>query len=283
MKKIVALALCLALALALCTVAFADAPASLKAKHVYVYYPSTDTIGVDVDGNHTAEFHAATAATSSEKGNIDYYSDGDYKYVVTTEDKAGFVLYTGGDYVYLKTAKAVEYTYTSTKYTFAYENDGSCGQYGAEEDKMFTTTDAAGDVHYWVGTKAEAGVDTGVVVYKGVIYTIATTETTTYNPHYAWKVTSRDANGVALTETCKSCGATAKVVTNAEWMKAAKSVREFDAVENTYLVITSAAAGTTAAGVTSAKTFDAGVALYAGMALMSVAGSAVVIGKKKEF
>ena len=35
--------------------------------------------------------------------------------------------------------------------------------------------------------------------------------------------------------------------------------------------------------VKSGDTFDAGVALYAGMALMSVAGSAVVIGKKKEF
>lgn len=34
---------------------------------------------------------------------------------------------------------------------------------------------------------------------------------------------------------------------------------------------------------TSPKTFDAGVALYVGMALTSVAGSAVVIGKKKEF
>ena len=35
--------------------------------------------------------------------------------------------------------------------------------------------------------------------------------------------------------------------------------------------------------IASAKTFDAGIALYAGMALMSVAGSAVVIGKKKAF
>ena len=31
----------------------------------------------------------------------------------------------------------------------------------------------------------------------------------------------------------------------------------------------------------SPKTFDAGVAMYAGMALMSVAGSAVVIGKEE--
>ena len=42
-------------------------------------------------------------------------------------------------------------------------------------------------------------------------------------------------------------------------------------------------AGTTTTGNKSPKTFDAGIAMYAGMALMSVAGSAVVIGKKKEF
>ena len=36
-------------------------------------------------------------------------------------------------------------------------------------------------------------------------------------------------------------------------------------------------------GVDSAKTFDAGIAMYVGMSLLSVAGSAVVIGKKKEF
>ena len=35
--------------------------------------------------------------------------------------------------------------------------------------------------------------------------------------------------------------------------------------------------------VPSAKTFDAGVAMYVGMGLLSVAGGAVVIGKKKEF
>ena len=39
----------------------------------------------------------------------------------------------------------------------------------------------------------------------------------------------------------------------------------------------------TKTGVDSAKTFDAGIAMYVGMSLLSVAGSAVVIGKKKEF
>ena len=39
----------------------------------------------------------------------------------------------------------------------------------------------------------------------------------------------------------------------------------------------------TTTGVESAKTFDAGIAMYVGMSLMSVAGTAVVIGKRKEF
>ena len=47
------------------------------------------------------------------------------------------------------------------------------------------------------------------------------------------------------------------------------------------LYVGTAAAEAAETEVESAKTFDVGVALYAGMAIMSVAGSAVVIGKKK--
>lgn len=35
--------------------------------------------------------------------------------------------------------------------------------------------------------------------------------------------------------------------------------------------------------VTSADTFDAGVVIYAGLALMSVTGGALVVNKRKEF
>ena len=52
------------------------------------------------------------------------------------------------------------------------------------------------------------------------------------------------------------------------------------------LYIKNAAAGSTTPTTDtnkSPKTFDAGIAMYVGMALTSVAGSAVVIGKKKEF
>ena len=54
-------------------------------------------------------------------------------------------------------------------------------------------------------------------------------------------------------------------------------------VGNYYVLLGSKTTGTTNGNANSPKTFDAGVAMYAGMALMSVAGSAVVIGKKKEF
>ena len=48
-----------------------------------------------------------------------------------------------------------------------------------------------------------------------------------------------------------------------------------------YFPATASGSSTTPSG--SPKTFDAGIAMYVGMALTSVAGSAVVIGKKKEF
>jgi hypothetical protein len=56
------------------------------------------------------------------------------------------------------------------------------------------------------------------------------------------------------------------------------------AADGYYYVLTEKAASTTPnTNKPSPKTFDAGIAMYVGMALTSVAGSAVVIGKKKEF
>ena len=50
-----------------------------------------------------------------------------------------------------------------------------------------------------------------------------------------------------------------------------------------FVVADKTATDTKTDGTSSPKTFDAGIAMYVGMALTSVAGSAVVIGKKKEF
>ena len=59
----------------------------------------------------------------------------------------------------------------------------------------------------------------------------------------------------------------------AEWKALPGTVRPSSNVTN----------GTATENKPSPKTFDAGIAMYVGMALTSVAGSAVVIGKKKEF
>ena len=59
----------------------------------------------------------------------------------------------------------------------------------------------------------------------------------------------------------------------AEWKALPGTVRPSNYVTN----------GAATENKPSPKTFDAGIAMYVGMALISVAGSAVVIGKKKEF
>ena len=62
-----------------------------------------------------------------------------------------------------------------------------------------------------------------------------------------------------------------------------KSIVDFGKTVWVYWTEKGATAGSTTGTKPSPKTFDAGIALYAAMALTSVAGSAVVIGKKKEF
>ena len=58
---------------------------------------------------------------------------------------------------------------------------------------------------------------------------------------------------------------------------------EWAALPGTKRPSSNVTSGTATENKPSPKTFDAGIAMYVGMALTSVAGSAVVIGKKKEF
>ena len=280
MKKIVALALCLIMALSLATVAFGTPVTELVAGTMYVY---------DADGNVTdgvpATFKKAVAPTSTKVGNIAYYVDGDDNFYVACDaddDDCEYAFYNGTKLITCKEAVAVFYN-DNTSYVFAYTSSASCGQYGAKGVDVFTKTDKAGNVTYYYAVDGDAEINTSAVqfLYKGDI--IAMDEVDDDVAPHNWDVATTDASsGAALTEICTKCGAKAKVVTQADYLLAKEAVRDTDD-EGNFLVITSAASTTTTTGVTSAKTFDAGVALYAGMALMSVAGSAVVIGKKKEF
>lgn len=270
MKKIVALVLCLALALALCTVAFAteEAPYYTKNTHdlatnsnvelnyVKALEPKTDKDGVQTAG-HAAyydlkELGKYAAVDSLAKADLVVYSDKDMKNVV----------------LYLAETKAPEF-YDAKVYT----NFGTkCGQCNFETQKDVT--------YYTVNGKLYAGSKDGGQTLRVDGKFVTATEV-------AAKITLVDHTSVPVLEDgkvvgykCANCGAAAVKAPNT--MSLPKGVEGFGE-GNLWYFPAAAAAATTTSGVTSAKTFDAGVAMYAGLALMSVAGSAVVIGKKKEF
>ena len=84
-----------------------------------------------------------------------------------------------------------------------------------------------------------------------------------------------------LTAKCSACGATAKVYENYTEVPSGATAEQ---VAGVWVVADkTASADNKTDSNKSPKTFDAGIAMYVGMALTSVAGSAVVIGKKKEF
>ena len=115
------------------------------------------------------------------------------------------------------------------------------------------------------------------------------------NTHYsfvghAWKtVTMNKAADGTITGTakCERCGLEGTLTSKKGTIPSAASSEEYGTFYGktvwVYWTEKGATAGSTTGTKPSPKTFDAGIALYAAMALTSVAGSAVVIGKKKEF
>ena len=275
MKKIVALALCLALALSLATVAFGATPATVTAKS----YKDTAVGDLQV-GDIGATFTAAVAATLNDDGkqtntaDIGHYTFNSKNCVVADSlADADYVLYSDAAgknvMMYLKVA-VTAYNGTGTVFT----NFGkSCGQvtYNYDATKTYYTTSCAGDTSIYVadaeGTKA--------LMVGGKLVTVAAAAVS--DTAFAVKHTAVPSvkDGKVVGYTCATCKAVA--VEAANLMSVPEGITPF--AGNWYFP----AASATTTGVSSAKTFDAGVALYAGMALMSVAGSAVVIGKKKEF
>ena len=82
---------------------------------------------------------------------------------------------------------------------------------------------------------------------------------------------------------CKNCTQTANVTNKTNVIPVGYSSQLVDGSTDVYAYWTTSGTTTGTTNKPSPKTFDAGIAMYVGMALTSVAGSAVVIGKKKEF
>ena len=283
MKKIVALVLTLVLALSLATVAFGE-----TAKTVTGYVMSTDKTGGLVDSTAAVTFTYTKAADPTVDkttgyttgwGHVAYYTldATGVKYVVVDSlAAADVVLYnsvkadgTGKDVIMYLAVENPDYFVAK-----AFTNFGEkCGQFDyAAYDKTATyySYEFNGDTYIRKADKDGAAS----LMVNGKLVSVGDAVLVELNGHTAVP-TVKDGETVGYT--CSVCGAVAVKAANKASIPATA-----EQIGDTLWYF--AAAGTAATtGVASAKTFDAGVALYAGMALMSVAGSAVVIGKKKEF
>ena len=278
MKKIVALALCLALALALCTVAFAT-----ETVQGYLKATSKDAVASSLT---TLTYTAAKEPTKNDDGDtvaqgcVAHYNDGTYDYVVVASlAEADVVLYsdTACKNVVMYLAKETPDYIVGAAFT----NFGKdCGQIlkpaTYDATKTYYTAEWEGNTVLYVENATSGAYS---LMVAGKLVGVDSFGFVEANKHVATPVV---ADGKVTGYKCATCGVAAvKAANYASIPTGAQKFQGNDAT--TWYYFPAAAAAATTTGVASAKTFDAGVALYAGMALMSVAGSAVVIGKKKEF
>ena len=299
MKKIIATVLAMVMALALCTTAFA-APTTLTTKaKAYRDTSVTEAVKSPVGEGAweiTVTYTPATTPTlvdgkQTDVANVAYYTVsrddsfntayGHKKYVaVGSLAEADLVLYADADaksvMLYLA-ENAAFYAGTGTKFT----NFGDkCGQYNitpvaGETYYTNNASNAVGDALYVTTDVAGQGsllVDGKVVNVKLVVADL----NDALVKHVA--IPTTDANGKVTAYTCSKCGAKAVKAANVASIPSGAFV-----IEGTWYFPAVATSTTTEGSASSPKTFDAGIAMYVGMALTSVAGSAVVIGKKKEF
>ena len=320
MKKIIATVLAMVMALALCTTAFADIPlwsANGSTADVDLFDGQYNT--KISTGKMT--FSPAVAPTVNSEGKVTapgkvahyLYSvknDSGYTYTATyilvnsipaAADASKYVLVKTADTsvtpgtrlednqsaanqtLIMKQVTAVTYYYTATEFT-AWGD--LCGQY-----KKPSNTDVATYFSYTDNTAARIGAANDValenstdnVLFNGEVLTIRQDTFQTAKAH-SWAASAWDKKGVATEYTCATCKTVAKVINASVNAPAGSTVEK---LANGTLIAFTYTPGTAASGNTgsasSPKTFDAGIAMYVGMALTSVAGSAVVIGKKKEF
>ena len=188
----------------------------------------------------------------------------------------------------MKKVTAVTYGQTATVFTGWGD---LCGQYKKPTNADEVTyvsfnnvfVDKAAQVWDTLSAAGQTPNDTewkNNVLVNGEVYTVNGQQTA---KAHSWGASAWDKKGVATEYTCATCKTVAKVINASVNAPAGSTVEK---IGNTLIAFTytpgTAASGNTGSA-SSPKTFDAGIAMYVGMALTSVAGSAVVIGKKKEF
>ena len=291
MKKIVAVVLAMVMALALCTTAFAATKTETKVdKTGYSLLDVKDNSTITIDGDEfTKTVTDKEVVTSGSKTTTTYYAD---KYVITVNSVATpfyacdaaiaeYKLVKGSTVVYLE--KSVDLSKGTDKVASAFvaakdAADQKCGDVTADAYTIEGKNYVAGGSNFAVlnGKFVTYGAESTTVDHD---FTKALEKTSGYF--------TTDTKGVVNTVKCETCGKSFNVVKTVDktYTGSVKTVT-FKGETTAMYVLTGTATATPAGSTgttTSPKTFDAGIAMYVGMALTSVAGSAVVIGKKKEF
>ena len=277
MKKIIATVLAMVMAMALCVTAFA-----VNYSDGYYFangkWNKIDLTKVSVSYTNPSETKTDGKVVSAKIGYYTLKETGkaDVVLVEVDKDDATYQIKADSTVKYLQESNGNQdkaYTLTGTKLT----SSDKCG-----EAKFSGTVYQSGDKYYTTGSS-----NTYMLINGQVVSVVETT--VTINDHdFEIQTKAVDAKGVLTgTAKCKNCTQTATLTNKLSAIPVgAKSqvVSVAGMTDTCYLYWTEA--GKTNNGSSNAnspKTFDAGIAMYAGMALMSVAGSAVVIGKKKEF
>lgn len=275
MKKIIATVLAMVMAMALCVTAFAA-----------VKYTAYDKTGKEIAKDVTYETCKATYDKKAGNGMVAHYDvtmNGVTSYYVVAADAKTYDLkLTTSGKAPLYLVQVDSPYYVAKAVAFKAVGDG-CGQLDVDTDETYYTSTKDDVVTYYVADKKGA---VNVLVDNKLVAVTVLGDDLELVAH-EWEATKYDKNDNATQYTCKNCKTVATVYPSKDAATAdgKKNVAVLDNGDIIGFNFTAkgANASTATDGKGSPKTFDAGVAMYAGMALMSVAGSAVVIGKKKEF
>ena len=203
----------------------------------------------------------------------DCYTVGGKTYAVVSKDLATNKMVKGGTTFYLLEVKNVGDVKTDKVIDKKIEakDEPSCGDY--EKDVyMIDGTAYATSGRNWAllnGTFVQYGGE----MFGPLDHQFSADSKKTYNK-----------DGKVDSIKCDECKKVFSVVKASKIDKDWKEGVDFMVYDGMYVVLAGGkAAAETGKEITSAKTFDAGVVMYVGLSLASVAGTAVVIGKKKEF